>query len=186
MSLDGVDQVGFEIERLWQTTDYDPGQFSDLAVKALIDADLPHRTRPDDVIDWVFGASALPRQQNLPATFGQPPVTLFRSRRFYIEALFWVDGTTSIHQHAFSGAFQVLEGSSIETQYTFEPTRRVSEHFVLGALHVKSTSFLRTGDVRPIRQGRRQLIHSLFHLERPSVTIVVRTFRDGDSGPQLN
>jgi hypothetical protein len=34
-----------------------------------------------------------------------------------IEALFWVDGTTSIHQHSFSGAFQVLAGKSIHSRY---------------------------------------------------------------------
>jgi hypothetical protein len=186
MGIDVVDRLGAEVERRWRAADYDPRQFSDVATTALAAAELPTALGPDDVVDWALAVPALPRQENLPATFGQPPVTLFRARRFYIEALFWIDGSTSIHQHAFSGAFQVLAGASIETRYAFEPGRMVDGHLVLGALRVSSTALLRQGDVRPIASGLGQLIHSLFHLERPSVTIVVRTFRDAGSGPQFN
>jgi hypothetical protein len=186
MGLEVLDRLGAEVERLWRVQDYSPRHFSDIATAALAAADLPRQLQPDDIIDWAFGATALPRQQNLPATFGQPPVTLFYSKRFYIEALFWIDGSTTIHEHAFSGAFQVLAGSSIETRYSFEPARSVDGHLVLGELHVASASLLRKGDVRPIASGLGRLIHSLFHLERPSVTVVVRTFRDAEAGPQFN
>src|SRR5450432_3304985 len=183
MGLESVDRLGIEVERRWQATDYDPRHFSDVAVAALAEAGLTEKLSPDDVVDWALSALTLPRQETLPATFGQPPVTLFRSRRFYIEALFWIDGSTSIHQHAFSGAFQVLEGSSIETRYAFETERVFDGHLVLGKLRTASTAMLRRGDIRPIASGPRGLIHALFHLERPSVTVVVRTFRDADAGP---
>jgi len=186
MHVDSVVRLGHEIERRWLLTDYDPRHFSDVAARALAESDLPSKLTPDDVVDWAFGALTLPKQETLPATFGQPPVTLFRSRRFYIEALFWIDGSTSIHQHAFSGAFQVLEGSSIETRYAFEPNRAFDGHFVLGTLRTDSTSLLRKGDVRPIVSGMNGVVHALFHLERPSVTIVVRTFHDAGVGPQFN
>jgi hypothetical protein len=45
---------------------------------------------------------------------------VYAGRRFYVEVVFWAEGTTAIHQHSFSGAFQVLVGSSIHTLYGFE------------------------------------------------------------------
>jgi hypothetical protein len=185
MGIDVIDRLGTDLERVWRSADYDPRHFPDAAAKALTEADLPSRLHADDVVDWVFGAAALPRQESLPATFGQPPVTLFRTGRFYIEALYWVDGSTTIHQHGFSGAFQVLSGSSIETRYSFETVRAVDGHFAMGTLAVLSTALLRKGDIRPIVPGIGGLVHSLFHLERPSVTIVVRTFGDAGVGPQF-
>lgn len=181
-----IRQLGEAVEARWQAVDHDPRQISDIAVAAMAEARLPERLSPDEVVRWALSGVTVPQQRDLPAKFGQPPVTLFRSRRFYIEALFWIDGTTTIHEHAFSGAFQVLAGSSIETRYRFEAERRFDGHFVLGALSVASSAYLRAGDVRPIHSGRGGLIHALFHLERPSVTIVVRTYRDADAGPQLN
>ena len=185
MGIEAVDAMGAEIERRWLTVDYEPRHFSDICSSALAAAGLPDRIDPDAIVSWALEAPTLPRQETLPATFGQPPVTLFRSRRFYVEALFWIDGSTTIHQHSFSGAFQVLDGSSIETRYSFEPERQFDGHFVLGTLRATRTSLLRKGDIRPIVSGQGQLIHSLFHLDRPSVTIVARTFRDASAGPQF-
>jgi hypothetical protein len=185
MELAVVREVGTKIQEAWQAVDHDPRQLPDIATRELRAADLPGRLTPDQIIDWALGEPTLPKQYNLPATFGQPPVTLFRSRRFYIESLFWLDASTSIHEHGFSGAFQVLAGSSIETRYSFEPQRTFDGHFVLGRLAVASTSLLRRGDVRSIASGPGRLVHALFHLERPSVTIVVRTNHDADAGPQL-
>jgi hypothetical protein len=44
---------------------------------------------------------------------------------------------------------------------------------------------MRTGDVRQILSGDR-FIHSLFHLDRPSVTMVVRTKHDSGTDPQYS
>ena len=75
---------------------------------------------------------------------------------------------------------------SIETRYRFEPERAFDGHFVMGKLQVVETSLNAPGAVTPIRAGAGGLVHALFHLERPSVSIVVRTFRDAHAGPQFN
>jgi hypothetical protein len=186
MGIERVDRLGAEIERRWHALEHDPHRFAEVAAAALGEAELTRHLTPDEIVWWCLGAPTLPRQESMPARFGQPPITLFRERRFYIEALFWLDGTTSIHQHAFSGAFQVLAGSSIETRYAFEVERALGGQLALGQLRTISTALLNAGDVRPIASGMGGLIHALFHLERPSVTVVVRTFRDPDAGPQLN
>src|SRR4051812_12238674 len=55
--------------------------------------------------------------------FGEPELVVYSHRRFYIQLLFWMEGTTAIHQHGFSGAFHVLHGSSIHARYAFEKSR---------------------------------------------------------------
>jgi hypothetical protein len=112
-------------------------------------------------------------------------VTLFRSEHFYIAALYWLDGTTDIHQHGFAGAFRVLVGSSLHAPYRFSAQEVISRGLLLGDLAMGSPEILGPGDVREIPSGD-ALIHSLFHLERPSVTLVVRTESDSWALPQLS
>jgi ribulose-5-phosphate 4-epimerase/fuculose-1-phosphate aldolase len=116
--------------------------------------------------------------------FGQPELVVFDDPRFYIQILFWLDGTTQIHQHEFSGAFHVLAGSSLHAEFAFANVRPVTAHFRLGDLQLTGTELLETGRTVPITSGGAS-IHSLFHLETPSVTVVVRTHSDPGTGPQF-
>ncbi len=132
-----------------------------------------------DLIDYVLGAERLCRQADLDGKFAEPPLSLYRGEHFDISALTWLDGTTSIHQHAFCGAFQVLGGSSIHSRYRFEPWQPTAfkQRAIAGQLRLRDIEVLRPGDTRVIERGD-ALIHSLFHLVRPSLTIVVRTITD--------
>ena len=146
--------------------------FPNLAMEALEEAQ-PHRhVGVQSVLDYLSSAGQLPRQG--APDFGEPPVNLYFDDHIFIGALFWVDGTTSIHEHAFSGAFTVLEGSSVHVRYSFEQTRAWNQHLRLGQLRVEDTELLMPGDVRPILFGP-SLIHALFHLQRPTLSLVVRT-----------
>jgi hypothetical protein len=138
---------------------------------------------PADIVDWTFGSAHSFRQPIRRDLFGEPPVTVFEAPRFYIEALFWCSGTTSIHEHAFSGAFAVLAGSSVHSHWRFLPERTINSRMLCGRLERVSTEILRIGGVRRIRSGDR-LIHQLFHLDLPSVTIVVRTYEERNRQPQ--
>ena len=40
--------------------------------------------------------------------FGEPELVAYSHPRFYIQLLFWMDGTTEIHQHEFSGAEDLI------------------------------------------------------------------------------
>ncbi len=117
--------------------------------------------------------------------FGQPNINVYVDQRFYIEVLFWLEGTTSIHQHRFSGAFHVMSGGSVHSSYEFEETWRGNSRFKTGRLHQKQTEVLRRGDVRRIVSGQ-ALVHSLFHLDHPSITVVVRTPTDPDIAIQYS
>lgn len=167
-------ELGAEIERQWRRANYDEPALPQIATDALAAAALERHVDPWEIVRWIHTTAALPAQQDVESDFGDLAVTLFAGSRFYIDAYYWLDGTTTIHQHAFSGAFHMLLGSSVHSQYAFREDRIVSEHFAVGAIDLRSVELLKAGDTRPIRPGR-AYIHSLFHLDRPSVTITVRS-----------
>jgi hypothetical protein len=170
-------RLGAFVEQEWLKQSYDEDVFPQLAVDALSQSPLAGNVEAKDIIDWLFGSSHAFRQPSDRRLFGEPPVMLFRAPRFYIEALFWFSATTDIHEHAFSGAFAVLGGSSVHSHWRFLRERTINSRMLCGRLERVSSEVLRVGDVRAIHSGVR-LIHQLFHLDLPSVTIVIRTHRD--------
>jgi hypothetical protein len=174
--------LGRETERRWAAADGDKGAFAEIATAVLADVPIPVGLDSTTLLEDVVARGDLPRQEDPRAAFGEPPLTLFRADEFFVSALYWLDGTTTIHQHSFSGAFRVLCGSSLHVPYDFDVREAVSDRLMLGALDMRSPEILRCGDTRPIHYGD-AFIHSLFHLERPSVTAVVRTYSDRSSQP---
>lgn len=170
------EELGALIERRWRDQNYAESVFPEIAARSLSESNLCDVVDPWEIIRWVHTASTLPVQMDLPAKFGNPPITLYVGSRFYIDIYYWLDGTTTIHQHAFSGAFQVLHGSSVHAGYRFDVEREINPHLLTGRLSFRDVSLLRRGDIREIHPGP-EFIHSLFHLERPSVTITIRTYK---------
>jgi hypothetical protein len=172
--MEEFEKLGALVESRWKAENYSEQVFPDIAAKALVESDLPARVDPWEIIRWVHASGSLPQQMDVDGRFGNPPITLFAGPRFYIDVYYWLDGTTSIHQHAFTGAFQVLLGSSIHSRYSFREDKIINEHFSIGELTLEEVQLLKLNDVRTIRAGR-NFIHSLFHLDRPSATITIRT-----------
>lgn len=177
--------LGTLIENRWRAENYSEQLFPQIAAEALAEAKLPSKVDPWDIIRWVHTAIPLPEQKDVPGKFGNPPVTLFSGPRFYIDVYYWLDGTTSLHQHAFTGAFQVLLGSSIHSHYNFREDRILNEHFSVGEVELKTVELLKVNDIKLIKPGR-QYIHSLFHLDRPSATITIRTEHTPSSALQYD
>lgn len=113
-------ELGCRLERRWLATNYNEEFFPQLAVEELSRESLHQHVTPSQVADWLFEPNPHFRQPNASELFGEPPVLLFQGPRFYIEALYWFSGTTSIHEHSFSGAFAVLAGSSLHSHWRFK------------------------------------------------------------------
>ena len=177
--------LGAEIESLWAAKNYNEEHLPDIAAEALKRADLPSRLSAWDVVEWSLLQTELPPQRDLNASFGDPPITVYSGARFHIDVYFWFDGTTAIHQHGFCGAFQVLMGSSIHSWYDFATREVINTFCEIGEMQLKVCEILEVGAIQPIWAGK-QYIHSLFHLEQPSATIVVRTDRSPLHLPQLS
>lgn len=180
MGLDRYHELGLRIEADWLEAGRDVRAFPAIAETALAGLDPP---------DFSLGSIGAflrdtPVVQQPQTRFSNLPVTLFVGNGFYLELLVWTRGTTSIHQHGFSGAFRVIAGSSLHTDYRFVEHERRGDHIAFGEIHAEGMRLLRAGDVLRIGSGPAGLIHALFHLENPSATLVARTFRDPDAGPQ--
>jgi hypothetical protein len=167
-----IAELGECIDRDWFRYDYADEAFAPLAARVLIESNFLCEWPTSELNEWFLREPRLPDQAF--RDFGQPALTIFQGYKFYIELLYWLDSTTAIHQHSFAGAFGVLSGSSLHSRYHFECQDRASSELVFGTLSLKSTELLGRGDVREIHPGDR-LIHSTFHLERPTLTLVIRT-----------
>lgn len=173
--------LGRTVAARWKAANFSLAAFPQIAQSAL------EEQPPSEHVDLNALVRAFLLEDEQPfqtdSNFGQPELVVYDDPRFYIQILFWLEGTTEIHQHMFSGAFHVMAGSSIHSQFAFEAPQQVSAHLRVGQLQVKDTELLETGRTRPIVSGR-DYIHSLFHLETPSLTVVIRTHTDPGTGPQ--
>ena len=178
-------EFGKLVEGRWREANYDEHAFPSIAAQALTETQLTDRIDPWEIIRWVHLTADLPQQADIEARFGNPPITLYMGSRFYIDVYYWLDGTTEIHQHSFSGAFQVLLGSSIHSHYSFAIEREINPHFIIGKLKLNNVTLLTKGDIQQIVPGS-DYIHALFHLDRPSATITVRTKGTPAAQPQYS
>ncbi len=183
--MDEFRKLGDEIESRWLAVNYNESELPVISADALRRFNLPTKLTAWDVVGWALGQKELPPQRDLHGNFADPPITIYSGPRFHIDVYFWFEGTTAIHQHGFCGAFQVLLGSSIHSWYEFEPCKVINAFAEIGDMYLKVCELLEVGAVQEILAGR-QYIHSLFHLEMPSATIVVRTDRSPLHLPQFS
>lgn len=167
-------ELAADVHRRWLAWQRDPSALPEAAMAALAERPISEHLDAKAICDFVAGAPQLPTQLDPGSNFGDPPVTLYNDGVLAIDAYFWLTSSVAIHQHAFAGVFVVLEGSSVEAEYDFEVSKRYSHALVTGRLRRRALLVNRKGDVRPIAPGDR-FIHSLFHLDYPSVSLVVRT-----------
>ncbi|MEA2206295.1 MAG: hypothetical protein QOE77_3071 [Blastocatellia bacterium] len=178
-------ELGILVESRWRAQNYDDALFPEIAAEALAEVSPATRVDAWEIVTAFTSEYALPAQQDIEGSFGNPPITVFSGNRFYIDVYFWLDGTTAKHQHAFAGAFQVLLGSSLHSHYTYADEKRINPQFSIGRLKLNEVQLLSVGDIKQIIPGR-SYIHSLFHLDRPSATITVRTVSLPNFQPQFN
>ncbi len=179
------EDLASELHSTWMQQRRDELAFPELAQEMLERFAPASAIAPDDVFRWLVDTNQIPQQFDPRSSFGNFALTAAKRDAFHIDVLVWTDSTTSIHQHGFTGAFHVLCGSSLHTLWSFQESRRWNDRLKHGQLAVRATEWLRTGSTRPILPGE-VMIHSLFHLESPSMTVVVRTPSSAVVSPPLS
>lgn len=181
------DELGALVSDNWSRLGRHSANLAEAANDALAQMPPGHDVGAGPVLEHAATCAELPElQSSLSDVFGQPPLVLHEGDGFHIQALTWIDGTTDIHQHGFDGAFAVAEGVSLHVPYSFQPTSTLADgHLVTGELAMDAAEVLRPGDVRPIESGF-AFVHALFHLERPTLTVVVRNVSSGRPYPQYS
>ena len=177
------EKLGRTVLERWKQQNFSLEAFPELARNAMDEAPPSENVDLEELVQEFLANDDQPIQGQ--SGFGQPELLAFNDSRFYIQILFWMEGTTDIHQHEFSGAFHVMQGSSVHSEFDFVGAQPVTPHIRTGDLRLKKIELLETGRTVPITSGR-DCIHSLFHLDTPSVTVVVRTHHDPGTGPQFN
>ncbi|CAN5699470.1 hypothetical protein BH11MYX2_BH11MYX2_36470 [soil metagenome] len=175
-------ELGERVEKRWIAAAYDDAALPPIAEEELRRTPPHEHVSPWELTQLGRNPGTMPEQGS--AGFGQPPLAVWGSERMYIEVLYWLQATTAIHQHSFSGAFAVLEGSSLHTQYRFRPDTKVAADLHIGHLAWTSSELLTRGSIHQIKSGP-NFIHALFHLDHPSVSVVVRNYEDVGAAPQL-
>ena len=174
--------LGDSVERAYKNAGYEHNAFASIANSALGEFNLPHEVTLSNLLNVQF---AQPMDQDAHP-FSDLSTRVFQTENFYIEILFWSNSTTTIHQHSFSGAFKVLEGSSLHTKYKFNERTRIDKHLQFGGVKAVSHEILKKGDIERIDAGENGLTHSLYHLDNPSITLVVRTNGREFTAPQMD
>ena len=177
------EKLGRTVLERWRKQNFSLEAFPELARIAIDEAPPSKNVGLEEMIHEFLVNDEQPFQSQ--SGFGQPELVAFNDPRFYIQILFWMEGTTEIHQHEFSGAFHVMQGSSVHSEFDFVGAQSVTPHLRIGDLRMKQIELLESGRTVPITSGQ-ECIHSLFHLDTPSVTVVVRTHHDPGTGPQYN
>ena len=157
--------------------------FADIAVAALERSNLARTLTIDALCRYVANADTLPVQLDPASTFGEPPVTLAIADGFHIDAYLWVQPATAIHDHGFDGAFQVVDGVSLHSTFTFDGDDDLDAAVRCGTLSVEDNELLGPGTIRSIRSGQ-SFIHQVAHLPTPSLSLVVRTTDTIQTGHQ--
>jgi len=178
------DELGAAIDAAWSRAARAPEAFPDVAAEALARAALHRRVGLDDLAAWLADVDALPPQL-LGSGFGEPPIHAYAGDGWVLQVLCWVEGRTTVHRHDFAGAFTVLAGSSVQRRYRFTPGVTAGDGLCVGALERLDLSLLERGAVEPIVPGD-GLIHSVFHLDRPTLSLVARTDGGLRDAPQYD
>ena len=137
------EQLGNIVEAQWEKAGRTESSFAEIATTALADSRVLTTIEPRDIVTWLMKGHDVPGQN--ASDFGQPPINVYVSNGFYIQVLFWLDSTTAIHEHSFSGAFGVLSGSSVQSTYSFETEQAPSERLIVGHTRFLSSELLYRG-----------------------------------------
>ncbi len=177
--MEAFQRVGDEILRRYRAIEFDESAFPSIVPEVLEEAKLHESTSLESLTSSVLEAGKLP-PASVSKVFSDAGICVYYDTHFAIEVLTWLDASTMIHEHRFCGAFQVLAGGSLHTQYTFDVEKRISEQLQFGRLERSQADYLVPGSISPILAGS-AFIHRLFHFERPSLSLVVRTLVQGAS-----
>jgi len=165
------ERLGADIERRWAAIGGGFDSFPRAAVDKLssfVTDEIATGTLLADLCRNPF----LPPQLEPLRPTSNPCIQVWRGKQFHIEVLFVVEPATAIHDHPFAGAFGVVDGSSLEIEYTWEETEPIAHAVDGGTLTMSQHRLFGPGDVCALAP---ELSHSMAHLGLPSVLVVART-----------
>lgn len=165
---DAFERVADDIYRLRSTDD--ESHIGPAAARALREnRDSLLSLPPTSMLQWALRGE-LPAQ-SWSNDFGDPALTLVDRPDFRIDVLYWDHNASPTHKHVSCGAFMAHFGDRLHQRFSFDSIEQVDEYLTLGELKAEQREAIAPGFVQEIQP---ELIHDLFWLKRPSITISVR------------
>ena len=124
------------------------------------------------------------RIQQHHSTFSDFHFQIFNNGRFLIEVLNWLGSHIDVHDHDFSGVQFQLKGNSLNVIYDFSCKKSYGA-INFGELKIRKVNIWKEGSRSIVRNGS-QDPHAVFHLSRPTTSLLIRTVPTPRYGSQLN
>jgi hypothetical protein len=170
--LQTVKKLGSKIDSLLYSKNSSMRCLSTIGSQQL--GNFPEFESPEIIDSLASQIRGIGRQQSPGHTFGDSRFTLYQGGDFIIELNVWQKQTTTIHEHSFSGAFKILDGSALHARYKFASNYKINSDLEQGQLTKVSTDVLMKNDVSNIEIGG-EFIHNLVHTSNPTMTLIVRS-----------
>ena len=180
MFAEAVKSLGTEIERRFGAVHYESSMLPEIAGEELQRANLANRISYKELLQSLVASNSIKQSYDKFSDFQQ---TVWHGEYFQIDFLLWLNSKTGKHQHGFCGAFQVIQGSSCQSTFLFSRSKCINDRLELGEVNWLNTKILRRGDVQKICGGQ-EFIHSVTHLQKPSMTLLVRSVNTPQHLPQ--
>ncbi|WP_421791853.1 hypothetical protein [Hyphobacterium sp.] len=171
-----LEKCGLEAEAAFAAAEKDAAAFTQTACDLFGKWDLASEVS----LDTLFEAAK--RTEIADQGGSQKPglIELFRGEHVRMVAHLWSDAADRLHQHDWTGAFQVIEGQSFNAIYEFVETARIEE-FSIGALARTDLKIFEPGAIQPVIEGG-GLIHSVVYSGKPGMAISLRVAGEGARG----
>ncbi|MFT5548101.1 MAG: hypothetical protein ACI9CO_000013 [Candidatus Azotimanducaceae bacterium] len=178
-----VEDVCKEIDENWKKSNYSCYEFANIVMRVIDGIEFHEAFSLRDVVRRLD----VPVIGNIqiPSEFSNLHLKLFDNSRFYVEILNWFDYDTYVHDHNFSGVLIQLDGASVNTCYSFSEARSYGHDLRMGEIQISDMHLWKPGSKRVIPIGRTEK-HAVFHLGKPTSSLIIRTHPVDELSPQLN
>jgi hypothetical protein len=168
-----INDLASTTNRLWLGNGQDESTFSSTAAAVLRE----FRALDNVSLEELHSQFALFGRIGVEYGFGEPNVIAWSSERFRIEFSYWYANTTTLHDHAFSGAFRVLLGAAVENIYSFHGEETPSPMLTIGKLERIGITLLTNGSISQF-PATRDYVHGVVPVISPTCILTLRTHRD--------
>lgn len=153
----------------WKVRGYAEWEFAAIAATVLDEFTLHEQV--ERVFDHVFtdNEGSLVRDHK-----SRDVACLYSGAYFSVFLHTWINGLAAMHHHSWSGAYQLLRGSSVEGRYSFEKEHRLAASFSIGRLECKAIDDLSAGSIRIVEPGPSN-IHAVSYNDPTGLAISIRS-----------
>jgi hypothetical protein len=170
-----INELAHRVNDGWRRADFREAAFPEVCSDALI-ALAPYRNvDPLDLLVHAVEQAPAPEEQK--ATRADSVLSLFHGARFCIWAHLWDGGFAFAHSHRWSGAYQVLKGTSLQALYAFHESESIDPKFRMGRRTTEHVEVLAPGATVPVIRGP-SMIHGVSYTDWPSMSLSIRSTED--------